>query len=954
MTPERLRQIEELYHAAREATDAERAALLAQADPEIRRELQSLLAERTGDKFLERPAIRNVPELLQDATVTSVAVGTCLGPYRIESKLGEGGMGEVFRAVDTRLGRAIAIKTTREQFSARFEREARAISSLNHPNVCTLYDVGPNYLVMELVEGEAIGALLKSGPLPVKTALLHASQILAALVEAHSKGIIHRDLKPGNIMIAKSGIKVLDFGLARVGQDETVTASHMIVGTPAYMAPEQREGKPADARSDIYAFGCVLYEMLTGARVGQPQRRRMGPRKLERIVNRCLELDPGRRWQSAAELRQELAAVSPAIGWAYKGAGAAAILALVAAGAYFFLHRPQRLTAKDTIVLADFENKTGDPVFDQTLRQGIGVQLEQSPFLKLVSDQSIQQALRLMNRPADTRLTPEVAREICERTGSTAVLDGSISSLGSQYILWLRARNCRSGDALAQEQALAGKKEEVLSALSRIATQIRTRLGESLATIQEHSTPLEEATTSSLEALKAYSAAKVAQYTQGGAPAAIPHLQQAIAIDPQFAMAHADLGFMSYNMGQTDLGAEQVRIAYGLRDRVSDRERRYILMLYDREVTGNLQKELQTLEAWAQTYPRDSTAKGVLGGWVALGTGQYERGIQAGQETIRLDPDMPYGYTVAHHYLSLNRFTEAEDTLQRAADRKLELPEMLVDRYYLAFVKGDHAGMEREIARASGEHAVDLMSHHQALVLARSGKMQQARIMWEHAIALAQQAGRHENAAIYTAAEAVCEAHFGNGGDARTRSRSALGLAKDRDVVYAAAFALALSGELSESQKLAGDLAKRFPEDTPVQFEYLPTLHALSALAARAPSDAIERLQTALSYDFAQPGTAFFAKFGGGYPAYVRGQAYLAAGRGQEAAAEFQKVLDHRGIVLADPIGALAHLQLGRAYVVSGDKLKSKNAYNDFLTLWKDADPDIPVLKQAKAEYAKL
>ena len=373
----------------------------------MRRELESLFAQRTGDEFLERPAVQNAPELLEDATVTVAAAGACLGPYRIESKLGEGGMGEVFRAVDTRLGRAVAIKTTREQFSARFEREARAISALNHPNICTLHDVGPNYLVMELVEGETLAARLKNGPLPVQTALLYGSQIAAALVEAHGKGIVHRDLKPGNIMIGKSGIKVLDFGLARMGQDETVTASHMIVGTPAYMAPEQREGKPADARSDIYAFGCVLYEMLTGARVG-PQRKRIRPRRLERIVNRCLEEDPGRRWQSAAELQQELAAVSPVRRWAYMAAGAAAILALAAATGYFFLHRPPKLTAKDTVVLADFENKTGDPVFDQTLRQGLAVQLEQSPFLTLVLGPA---------NPAGTAFHEPAARDAADSGG---------------------------------------------------------------------------------------------------------------------------------------------------------------------------------------------------------------------------------------------------------------------------------------------------------------------------------------------------------------------------------------------------------------------------------------------------------------------------------------------------------------------------------------------------------
>lgn len=953
MTPERFQQIEELYHAACEATAEQRAVLLEQTDPELRREIESLLTQRPGGEFLDRPAIQNAPQLLDDSTPTALAVGTCLGPYSIESKLGEGGMGEVFRAIDKRLGRAVAIKTTREQFSARFQREARAIAALNHSNICTLYDVGPNYLVMELVEGETMATRLKNGPLPVKMALLYASQILAALAEAHEKGIVHRDLKPGNIMIAKSGIKVLDFGLAKSGQDETVTDSRMAMGTPAYMAPEQREGKPADARSDIYSFGCVLYEMLTGARIGS-RRRRLPSKKLERIVNRCLEEGPGRRWQSTVELERELAAATPARRWTRMAIASAAAILLLIAVTYFYFHRAPKLTAKDTIVLADFENKTGDPVFDQTLRQGLAVQLEQSPFLTLVSEQRIQQVLHLMRRPADARLTREIAREVCERAGSTAVLEGSITGLGSQYVLWLRARKCDTGDVLAQEQAQAGRKEEVLNALSRIAVQIRTRLGESLATVQEHSTPLEQATTSSLEALKAYSVGRNAAFAHG-VDAAIPHLQRATVIDPQFAMAYADLSILYWNMGQTDLSAEYTRKAYDLRDRVSDRERLWILFLYDRQVTGNLPRELQTLESWVQTYPRDWLPLSVLGGWGTLGTGQYEKAIQAVQEDLRLNPDDTFAYhSLALHNVFLDRFGEAADALRRAAERNLETPDLLVLRYYLAFFKGDEAGMDRQIARARGEHAEDWMSHSQAMVLARSGRMRQARTMWERAIAMAQQAGNRERAAIYEAAEAVCESHFGNATAAKQHARAALGLAKGRDVEYAAAFALAYSDDSAESLRLAADLEKRFPEDTPVQFEYLPTLHALSSLAHHAPLDATERLQKAHPYDFALPGTAFFARFGGLYPPYVRGLAYLEAKQGREAAAEFQKVLDHRGIVFADPIGALAHLQLGRSYVVSGDITNAKNAYHDFLTLWKNADADTPVLKQAREEYARL
>ncbi len=954
MSPERFRRIEELYHAAREASPTERAALLAQADPELRREIDSLLSQSGGAEFLNRPAIHNATELLEDSTVTSLDAGACLGPYRIENKLGEGGMGEVFRAIDTRLGRAVAIKTTQEQFSARFEREARAIAALNHPNICTLHDVGPNYIVMELVEGETIAATLKRGPLPANLALLYASQILAALAEAHAKGIVHRDLKPGNIMVGKSGVKVLDFGLARSGQDETVTASHMIVGTPGYMAPEQREGKPSDARTDIYAFGCVLYEMLTGTRAGSPERRRIQPRALEKIVNRCLEQDPERRWQSVGELLPVLAAVSPVRRGAYLAASVATLLALVAATGYSLLDRPAKLNAKDTVVLADFENRTADPVFDQTLRQEMTVQLEESPFLALVSDQRIQQVLRLMVRTPGTRLTPEIAREICERDAGAAVLEGSIATLGSQYVLWLRARNCRTGDVLAQEQAQVGRKEEVLNALRRITIQIRTRLGESLVRIREHSTPLEQATTWSFEALKEYSAGRSAMLAHSFS-AAIPRLQRAIALDPQFAMAWGDLSFSYYNTGQTDLAAGHTRKAFELRDRVSDRERLWILFLYDRQVTGNLPRELQTLESWVQTYPRDTLAFSVIAGWATLGTGQYERGIEAAQAALQLDPGYTFAYGYAFHSLLLDRYAETADVLRRAAEHKLEIPEMLVTRYYLAFLTGDQAGMDREIARARGTQGVeDWMSHNQALVLARSGRMREARTMWERATGLAQQTGNRERVAIYQCAEAVCEANIGNSDAARRLARAALELAKGRDVEYAAAFALSLSGDSAESQRLAADLQNRFPEDTTVQFGYLPTLHALSALAHRAPSDALDRLQVALPYDFALPGTDFFARFGGLYTVYVRGEAFLAAGRGQEAVAEFQKVLNHRGIVSADPIGALAHLQLGRAYVALGDLSKAKGAYQTFLNLWKDADLGIPIFKQAGREYAKL
>jgi len=960
MNPERFRRIEELYHAARERTAEERAALLAQADPELRREVESLLEQRPGSDFLGRPAIENAAQLLEDPTLPELAAGASLGPYRIESKLGEGGMGEVFRAVDTRLGRAVAVKIAQKHFIERFEREARAISSLNHPHICTLHDVGPNYLVMELVEGETIAVRLKSGALPVKTALLYASQIVAALAEAHGKGIIHRDLKPGNIMIAKSGIKVLDFGLAKSEQDDTVTASHMVMGTPAYMAPEQRKGKPADARSDIYSFGCVLYEMLTGGRV-TAQRKRILSRRLEKIVHRCLEQDPARRWQSAAELQRELGNVAAGTS-PWKAVAAAAGIVAVFAVTYAYLHRPPRLTVKDTVVLADFDNKTGDPVFDDTLRQGLAVELQQSPYLSLLSDTQVIKTLALMGQPKNARLTPAIAQQVCERTGSAAILEGSIVSLGNALVLGLRARACSTGSILDQEQSQVARREDVLNSLSQITRRFRTRVGESLATVEKHSTPLWEATTPSLEALKAYTAGHKAGFSAGPA-ATIPAYRRAVEIDPQFAMAWANLGLDYSAIGESVLSAESTAKAWQLRDRVSDWEKFFIDVLYDRQVTGNLEKAYQTLELWYQTYPRGGdrdppNPQELLAGLSTRGTGRFERAIEMAQKEIAVHPDIAIGYnSLAYSYTFLDRFPEAESILQRASERKMgALPMLLVFRYKIAVLKGDRDEMERAVALARGRRAAEhWVAHAQALALARSGRLQEARRLSNHAVGLALQEELPEEAASYRAARAVWEAICGNAVEGKKSAVAALDLSNGRDVQYAVGLALAFSGASSRSEALAGDLEKRFPEDTFAKFTYVPVLRAAAARTQGKPADTVEQLQIALRYELAANGLNFAHHYLGGlHSAYVRGEALVAEHRYAEAASEFQKILDHRGVVGLDPIGALAHLQLGRVYSLSGDNAKAKSAYQAFLRLWKDADPDIPVLKQAKAEYARL
>jgi DNA-binding winged helix-turn-helix (wHTH) protein len=637
---------------------------------------------------------------------------------------------------------------------------------------------------------------------------------------------------------------------------------------------------------------------------------------------------------------------------------AVAVLAL-AVFAYFYLRRPPKLTDKDTIVLADFSNTTGDAVFDGTLRQGLAVQLEQSPFLSLISEERIQQILRLMGKPADARLTPEIAREICERTASAAVLDGSIASLGSQYVLGLRAEDCRTGDVLAEQQAQAARKEDVLNALGQIASKFRTRVGESLITLSKHDTPLAEATTPSLEALKAYSAGWKAVFSTGSA-GAIPFFSRAIEIDPNFASAYAAIGRMYGDIGESALSAVNTSKAYQLRDRASDQEKFFITLSYDLQVTGNLEKGQQTCALWVQTYPRAWEPHGLLAGDIYVARGKREESVEEGKIAISIDPDFSIGYAnLAASYMALERLDEAENTLRRASARKLEIPDYFVLRYVIAFLKGDKVGMELEVAQARREPrgTDDWMSNSQGFVSAYSGHLEAARKQSGLAADLARKTERRDTQALYEADAAVREALFGNVSTARQTALEALALSQSRDVAFGASFALALSGDSSRSQGVTEELSRRLPEDTRVQFTYAPTLRALVELNHRQPSKAVELLQTTIPYELGSAntgGSEFLLGAGNLYSAYVRGLAYLAAHRDAEAAGEFQKILDHRGIVISDPIGALAHLQLGRAYALLGDKTKAKSAYQDFLTLWKDADPNIPILKEAQAEYANL
>jgi eukaryotic-like serine/threonine-protein kinase len=640
--------------------------------------------------------------------------------------------------------------------------------------------------------------------------------------------------------------------------------------------------------------------------------------------------------------------------WRRIAVAAIVVIAVAAATWRLFRHRAV-LTEKDTVVLADFANSTGDSVFDGTLRQGMTVQLEQSPFLSLISDQRIRHTLGLMGRSPDSPLTPEVARQICERTGSAAVLEGSITSMGNQYVLGLRAKSCRSGDILDEEQAQAPRQEDVLSALSQIAKKFRTRVGESLATIQQHNTPLAEATTPSLEALEAYSEA-LRVHVSGGAAASLPLFKRAAEIDPRFAMAHAALGRVYADLDESDLSAESTSRAWQLRFGTSDREKFFITAAYETLITGNEEQAQQTFEAWARTYPREALPHSFLGGYAHKAAGRYEKAAAESERAIELDPDLSMGYyNLGANNAYLDRLDEAENALRRAAARGLEIDEFIMLDYDIAFLKGDQAGMEKVAARArqrsGGENWI---SAREGLALAYSGHLQQARVASRRAVDHAQQAGQRERAGLWEAGTAIREAWFGIAPEAKRRATAALALSKDRETEYGAALALALSVDSSGAQRLADDLEQRFPEDTAVRFSYLPVLRAQLALNGGDGAKAIDFLQAATPYELGAPRSAVHALYGALYPIYLRGEAYLAERRGVEAAAELQKILNHRGIVVSDPIGALAHLQLARALALSGDKPKAQAAYQDFLTLWKSADPNIPILKQAKAEYAKL
>ena len=984
---------------------------------------------------------------------------TTLSHYRIVSKIGAGGMGEVYLAEDMRLGRKVALKLLAEELTqnrdrlGRFDQEASAASALNHPNIITIYEMGDeggrHFIATEFIDGVTLRKHLSGAPMDFLEVLNIAIQIAGALEEAHAAGIIHRDIKPENIMIRRNGqVKVLDFGLAKLteaslseNEPDTEAVTRALAQTDAgvttksqYMSPEQARGKPMDARTDIWSLAVVLYEMAAGrppfagetrtdviaaiAKGDPPPIVPFAPNvpaEFEWIVMKALRKAVDERYQTIRGLESDLkklkqrldfqtelersmaperltvslsvsqprltdteipgapssldaslpgeakpTGASPSAAQTHASSAeyivseikrhkisvaviALAVVLIAVVIAFVSSSRKRAtLTDKDTILLVDM-NTTGEPVFDGTLKQALAVQLGQSPFLNIFSEDRVREALKFMGRSPDERVTRDVGREICQRQGLKAMLVGSIASLGNHYVITLEAINAQTGDAIASELAEAENQEQVLHALGEAAMKLREKLGESLQSIQKFDAPIEQGTTSSLEAFKAFSLG-VEQQLKGKYLDAIPFLKRATEIDPNFALAYARMASMYYNSRQNDLAAEASQKAFELRDRVSERERLYISAGYYDNVTGELEKYLETLELWKRTYPRDASPHNNLAvKYNELGL--FDKALEEARETIRLNPSSASGYSLlGAALLGLNRFDEAKEIIGQARAQKLETTAMRRILYRIAFVQGDATTMQQQIEWLKGKPDEYLAQGWQAESAAFSGQLRKAREFSNRAIELAERRDLKEVAAQIAVGGATRDALFGDCRQVKELTAKALGNSHSQLTTVNAGNALATCGEISQTQTIIAELTRRSPKDTVLNKILLPLVQARIELQRRNPAQAIQLLETTRPYE----GYAHFQI------AYLRGQSYLNQQRGADAAAEFQKILDHRGWQTTSPLYSFAQLGLARAAALTGDTARARQAYQDFFALWKDAEPDVPILQEARQENEKL